>query len=190
MIDANRNDRQSHMQILVNASHPKTAVANNALQHCCSTQSLLFYLISVIVLGFFISGSDELVVGDHIALALRRRGNMHVVQPQSVVQPQCSTVECNNYLFIQNFSRADLDLGRRSPRGQLCTEDELHRLLPVVKDWSKRKVELDLDGDKCLSQDEVRMFFMVWMMMMMASEAGRLTHPHAHRPRPPLTQRA
>ena len=68
MIDADRNDRQSHMQILVNASHPKTAVANNALQHCCSTQSLLFYLISVIVLGFFISGSDELVVGDHIAL--------------------------------------------------------------------------------------------------------------------------
>ena len=52
------------MQLLVNASHPKTAVANNALQHCCSTQSLLFYLISVIVLGFFISGSDELVVGD------------------------------------------------------------------------------------------------------------------------------
>ena len=133
-------------------------------------------------------------IGDHIALALRRRGNMHVVQPQSVVQPQCSTVECNNYLFIQNFSRADLDLGRRSPRGQLCTEDELHRLLPVVKDWSKRKVELDIDGDKCISQDEVRMFFYGlddgMMMIARASEAGRLAHPHVHRPRPPPTQRA
>ena len=161
-IRVEHDSRSEHLNKYLDLGYPWVGMLNNMGKHFYSFKNLSFLcLVAFILTKSPVNPSLISETFEFLGLGVWKN-TYEWLQTLPMQQPEVELElgsECITESFMQNFSKADVDFGAKSPLGQLCMKSELNMLLPVVSDWTKARTALDKDGDMCLSPFEICDYF-------------------------------